>query len=407
MDWLGSGGTTTRCRRLVAFACTALVLVGSACGTDSSGTCVSGSIIDATNGGSSGFYWLPPVAKKRRFSGTFDPNRSPQVQVCELSGESCSTELASLAPSVDAGSQAYTVTWQTRSARLDPNLFYRVSVFEGSTRLGYFDVDVVASSRDLRNACPQAVGLVAGRPLTIAFRLETSTAVAVEVQPSSTTLASGQTVQLAARVLDAAGNEVPGQSIVWSSDDESVATVSASGLVTGVAEGQTVVRAASGALAGTATVTVTAAPPPGDITGTEGNDNLVSTSADETIIGLGGDDTYSFALGSGLDTVIDSSGNDTASFGTNRNQVAYFIDGAGNLIIDYGNVVGQDQVVIQNNNVETIKLNDGAFLSNSAINTVIQNMTAYAALNDITLTSVEDVKNNSDLMAIVAGNWIG
>jgi len=50
-------------------------------------------------------------------------------------------------------------------------------------------------------------------------------------------------------------------------------------------------------------------------------------------------------------------------------------------------------------------LSDGTYISNTDVNQLIQTMTAYASGNGIQLTSVSDVKNNQDLMNLVAGSW--
>jgi uncharacterized protein YjdB len=59
----------------------------------------------------------------------------------------------------------------------------------------------------------------------------------VRIEPSAATVALGQTSQLVARALDSQGHELQGYTPAWSSSDEALATVSQSGLVTGVAVG--------------------------------------------------------------------------------------------------------------------------------------------------------------------------
>ncbi len=87
--------------------------------------------------------------------------------------------------------------------------------------------------------------------------------VRVDVTPATASVQVGATVALSAAALDATDAPVPGAAITWSSLAEAVATVSASGVVTGVAEGtaQVVATAANGR-ADTAVVTVTPLPPP-------------------------------------------------------------------------------------------------------------------------------------------------
>lgn len=80
----------------------------------------------------------------------------------------------------------------------------------------------------------------------------------VTVTPGVATIDVGGTQQLAGAALDASGN-VCGGALVWASDDEAVATVSAAGLVTGVAAGTADISATSGGLSGTSTITVNAA----------------------------------------------------------------------------------------------------------------------------------------------------
>ena len=82
----------------------------------------------------------------------------------------------------------------------------------------------------------------------------------VEVSPTTASPQVGQTVQLSAAVKDAAGTILSGQSVAWSSSATSVASVSASGLVTAVSLGTAVVTAAAGNKVGVATITVI--PPP-------------------------------------------------------------------------------------------------------------------------------------------------
>jgi len=83
---------------------------------------------------------------------------------------------------------------------------------------------------------------------------------AVTVSPTSVSLAPGGTQQLSAVTKDASGNVLTGRTITWSSDNSAVATVSTTGLVTGVAAGGPVtITATSEGKNGTSSITVTAA----------------------------------------------------------------------------------------------------------------------------------------------------
>ena len=85
----------------------------------------------------------------------------------------------------------------------------------------------------------------------------------VAVTPPTVAIPQGQTVQLTATPKDASGNALGGRVITWASGNTAVATVSGSGRVTAVAPGAATITATSEGQSGTASVTVTAPPPPG------------------------------------------------------------------------------------------------------------------------------------------------
>jgi uncharacterized protein YjdB len=82
----------------------------------------------------------------------------------------------------------------------------------------------------------------------------------VSMLPTAVTLSVGLTQQIAATPRDANGNALTGRTITWSTSDASVATVSASGLVTAVAVGSATITATCEGKTGTTSVTVTAIP---------------------------------------------------------------------------------------------------------------------------------------------------
>jgi hypothetical protein len=86
----------------------------------------------------------------------------------------------------------------------------------------------------------------------------------VTVSPASASIEVGQSTHLSAVLADASGNTLTGRSVAWASSNTGVATVSSSGLVSGVAGGVVTITATSEGKSGTVTVTVTApvAPPP-------------------------------------------------------------------------------------------------------------------------------------------------
>ena len=78
--------------------------------------------------------------------------------------------------------------------------------------------------------------------------------------PGAQTAYQGLTLQLAATLRDATGNILTGRTVSWTSSNQSIATVSSSGLVTGVALGQAQITAESEGVTGSTTVTVAPRP---------------------------------------------------------------------------------------------------------------------------------------------------
>jgi hypothetical protein len=83
----------------------------------------------------------------------------------------------------------------------------------------------------------------------------------VVLDPDSVEVEPGETRQVTASVLDAEGAVIPGAPVVWTSDDDAIASVSAGGLVLGEAQGITTVQASSGSASAIADVVVVAPAP--------------------------------------------------------------------------------------------------------------------------------------------------
>lgn len=82
----------------------------------------------------------------------------------------------------------------------------------------------------------------------------------VDVGPSAASVPVTQTVQLSATPRDAAQNPLTNRTVTWASLNGAIASVNASGLVTGVAPGTASITATSEGVAGTATITVVPIP---------------------------------------------------------------------------------------------------------------------------------------------------
>ena len=79
----------------------------------------------------------------------------------------------------------------------------------------------------------------------------------VTVNPGSAALSVfGETVRFTAEVRDQYGQVMAGAAVAWASDDTTVATVDASGVVTAVGNGSATITATAGSVSGTAAVTV-------------------------------------------------------------------------------------------------------------------------------------------------------
>src|SRR5437773_137504 len=96
-----------------------------------------------------------------------------------------------------------------------------------------------------------------GQSGTSAITVAHVPAASVTVSPSSASVPAGSALQLTATPKDAAGNPLSGRTIAWSSSNTAVATVSSSGLVSGVVAGSATITAMSEGQSGTAAITVT------------------------------------------------------------------------------------------------------------------------------------------------------
>jgi uncharacterized protein YjdB len=83
----------------------------------------------------------------------------------------------------------------------------------------------------------------------------------VSVALATGSLNPGQSTQATATTRDVANNVLTGRTIAWSSSDDAIATVNASGQVTAVALGSAQITATSEGKTGSATLTITSAPP--------------------------------------------------------------------------------------------------------------------------------------------------
>ena len=98
-----------------------------------------------------------------------------------------------------------------------------------------------------------------GHSGSLAFTVSAATLSSILVSPNPVSLVAGQTASMKATGVysDGTSQDITGQ-VSWSTGDGSIASVSALGLLTAASVGQTTVSATSGAIAGNATVNVSA-----------------------------------------------------------------------------------------------------------------------------------------------------
>ena len=167
------------------------------------------------------------------------------------------------------------------------------------------------------------------------------------------------------------------------------------------------------------------------IDGGAGDDTIKSTAStsnptNETLVGGtgndyfedkdAGDETFIFNIGDGNDVIYNRGGDDTIVFesSVSKENIAFFMDSSGDLFVDYGEDAGNDIIQIENQKsssyaIESFKVTDESgksyLLTSDDINKLIQDMSAYAADNGISINSAADVKENPDLMNLVANSW--
>ena len=137
-------------------------------------------IFDGSNGGTEGFYFLPPMVKSPSFSGTFDAGLSPVVEIfettaCEIlhAGFSMSEGEGSELVRIDEKNEHYVVNWHTDQTGTQIGQTYRIRISVAGTILGHADVQIAENGKDAKNITDgEAIALVDGRTLPIKFRIE-------------------------------------------------------------------------------------------------------------------------------------------------------------------------------------------------------------------------------------------
>ena len=133
--------------------------------------------------------------------------------------------------------------------------------------------------------------------------------------------------------------------------------------------------------------------------GFKGNDTLIGSVGNDILNGGDGNDTYVFNIGDGIDIIQETVGIDTIQFGATvtASDISFFEDTNNVLHIAYGDT---ERITVDTDAIEHVDT-IGMGLTNAQLNQVIQDIQTYAADNSIALNSVDDVRNNTDLQAII------
>ena len=114
-----------------------------------------------------------------------------------------------------------------------------------------------------------------------------STVSSISLSPGDSSIQAGHTQQFTALAKDFFGNPVPGATFTWTSSNQSIATVSNSGLVTGLLAGSTVIGATIGSVSTGTWMTVTSSmvssitlTPPASSIQTGQNQQFIATAKD-------------------------------------------------------------------------------------------------------------------------------
>ena len=267
-------------------------------------------------GGTPGFYFLPPVVAQPTFSGSFDADiatLNPQIAICDITNgpdNNCGgaggtpavgvfTTTSTPAITVDLTTSQYQVNWNTRAAGFDAGHTYRAHVTAGASgarrELGFADV-LLTTGQAKNLATGDLIVLKDGRPLPIHFRIETGIVGSVSVSAASPSVQTDGTDLLTATVQDLHGAPLVGATVAWTVTAATGVVASlapASGpttlLTAGTTPGTAVVAATSAGVSATVTVLVAGKPlyvvnqPSNSITvyaaGASGNATPVATIA--------------------------------------------------------------------------------------------------------------------------------
>jgi RHS repeat-associated protein len=140
-------------------------------------------ISDGAHGGTKGFYFLPPISWRPRFTGRFDPSLKPVVRIDQIDPRTGATRRTLVtftstdgrgSERIRARSEWYSVRWQVHRHPLKAKEVYRIRVLVGDRQLGFADALVMGrGGAQPRSANPDEYYPLQGqRTVPILFRIE-------------------------------------------------------------------------------------------------------------------------------------------------------------------------------------------------------------------------------------------
>jgi hypothetical protein len=137
---------------------------------------------------------------------------------------------------------------------------------------------------------------------------------------------------------------------------------------------------------------------------------MAGNSANNTLTGLGGNDTYLYSRGGGQDTIVDDAGTaDTVLFGVTLNPLDLVLSRQVNdlRVAIHGST---DSITIQSwyagsaNQAETIQAGNGQRLLSTQVDQLIQAMAGFSQQTGLTWDQGID-QRPQDVQNILAANW--
>ncbi|MCH6201420.1 Ig-like domain-containing protein [Aquiflexum sp. LQ15W] len=219
-------------------------------------------VSDAANNGIEEFYFLfPTVDRQPRFSGKFNADLSPIVEISDDFDFKTVHQKFSLEGSgenkvkINKQGEFYFVNWITQESRPTKGKIYRIRIRINDKILGFVDVAIVSNNTQIANRELQTLRV--NETLQVAFRIEEKVCPAkIELTPKEATVMVSGKQQYSAVVYNYYGEILENQKINWSISDGAIASIDQKGLVIGKKFGFSEVIATSNDVSATAYIFV-------------------------------------------------------------------------------------------------------------------------------------------------------